>query len=297
MSATFPGPQLWYTRRQGVVRGPFPSAVIGSHLVIGRLHLEDEVSPNGLNWTPIRNHPALIPEVVHAAGDPDGPERLERARLREDERLDDRRRAARTEPGGRHGERRAPESARLQRSRARLGERMTAAVRAARPGYRIPLAIAAGLFVAGVLTWWRSEPEDFGEAPACGAPPAPGVNWSFCRLDGRQLAGANLSGLRAGNAVLSHADLRRANLANADLGFANLTASDLSGASLRGARLRGAVLRGARLAGAGLAGADLGYAILEGAALEGAILSDAELGHAVWIDGRTCAPGSIGRCR
>ena len=46
-----------------------------------------------------------------------------------------------------------------------------------------------------------------------------------------------------------------------------------------------------------LVDAKLGGAELEGADITGAMFSSADLGGATWIDGRTCAAGSVGECR
>lgn len=142
---------------------------------------------------------------------------------------------------------------------------------------------------------------------ACTDPPGPEVVWRRCLLDGRNLAGADLS-----RAVLRDASLQRAQLAGARLveldGFsarfvsADLTEVDLTGAVLRDADLTRAVLRGARLKGADLRGArlfraDLTRADLTGAQLAGADFTNAVLDGARWTDGeRVCAAGSVGSC-
>ena len=77
----------------------------------------------------------------------------------------------------------------------------------------------------------------------------------------------------------------------------DLYAADLSGANLSGADLSGANLAGADLSGANLAGADLTAAKLVDANLAGANLDSARLAGALWLDGSTCAPGSIGACK
>ena len=66
---------------------------------------------------------------------------------------------------------------------------------------------------------------------------------------------------------------------------------------LYAADLSGANLSGADLSGANLAGADLTAAKLVDANLAGANLDSARLAGALWLDGSTCAPGSIGACK
>jgi uncharacterized protein YjbI with pentapeptide repeats len=159
---------------------------------------------------------------------------------------------------------------------------------------RLALALLAALLAQPALA-------------ACSDPPGQDVVWRRCLLDGRNLAGADLS-----RAVLRDTSLQRAQLSGARLvgidGFsarfvsADLTEADLTDASLRDADLTRAVLRGARLKGADLRGArlfraDLSQADLTGAQLAGADFTNAVLDGARWTDGeRVCAVGSVGSC-
>ncbi|RMD62646.1 MAG: pentapeptide repeat-containing protein [Alphaproteobacteria bacterium] len=141
----------------------------------------------------------------------------------------------------------------------------------------------------------------------CTDPPAPGVNWQRCVLDGSvfqgvdlagarlrdasffrsDLSGSDLSGISAFRVKFVNTDLRGARLDKAKLSEADFTKADLSEASLVGADLRRA-----RFFHATLRGADL-----TGARLRGADFTGADLSGATWIDGkRICAEGSIGRC-
>lgn len=78
---------------------------------------------------------------------------------------------------------------------------------------------------------------------------------------------------------------------------------DLSGANLAGIDLYGANLSGANLTGANLAGTTFSDADLTGANLNGATInkktnfSGAKLSNTIWVDGKTCRSGSMGRCR
>jgi uncharacterized protein YjbI with pentapeptide repeats len=60
--------------------------------------------------------------------------------------------------------------------------------------------------------------------------------------------------------------------------------------------MTGIGLRAADLRGTRLAGADLSYADLREARLEGAVLAETRFDNAIWTDGHTCKPGSVGRC-
>jgi len=84
---------------------------------------------------------------------------------------------------------------------------------------------------------------------------------------------------------------------NCDLVGAHLPGANLSGADLSGANLSGAYLVHVDLAGADLSGANLSGAHLLDAKLSGTRLSNARLANAVWTDGHTCPPGSVGTCK
>ena len=160
--------------------------------------------------------------------------------------------------------------------------------------------ISTGFLLAALLF---AEPA----AAACTDPPAPGVNWQRCAMDGITLTGVDLSGARLRDTSFFRSDLSGANLSKVsgyrskfvnaalvgvilddaileatDFTKANLSVVSLVGADLRRARLFRTVLRGADLTGARLTGADLAFADLTGA---------------TWTDGeRVCSEGSIGRC-
>lgn len=294
-----PGPyRLWYTRRDGVVRGPFPQAVIQDHILVGRLRGTDELSEDGCSWRPLAELPELIPEVMRGADTEAARERLEQARRRADERLRERRRGdAAAGEEHRSGDRRGPEPEALIRRRSRwdgLAARLQVAGRhrLIRPALMLTLVCLA---MAGWLLWTPSRPVS-DPPPQCDAPARAGVNWSYCRLEQAALEGADLRKARLSNARLARADFRGARLTGADLAYAELDAARLQGADLRGARLVGALLVRADLRGADLRGADLSYANLKGAQLAGARLAGARLDKAIWPDGRICAPGSVGGC-
>lgn len=142
---------------------------------------------------------------------------------------------------------------------------------------------------------------------ACTDPPAPGVNWQRCALDGLNLTALDLEGARVRASSFLRADLSDSNLSGVEgyqAKFVNVTAknvifdeaklfqADFTKADLEGASFRGADLRSARLYRANLSGADL-----TGAKLEEADITRAELSGATWTDGKTvCAEGSVGRC-
>jgi hypothetical protein len=143
---------------------------------------------------------------------------------------------------------------------------------------------------------------------ACTSPAAPEVVWRRCLLDGRDLAGVDLSRGQLRDSSLQRARLMRAkmvgvdaiegrflsaDLSDADLTEATLRNADFTRAILRGAKLTRADMRGSRLFRADLTGADLTGADLNGADLSGALFDGA-----LWTDGqRRCAAGSVGLCQ
>ena len=137
-------------------------------------------------------------------------------------------------------------------------EHLVAEARKRRPSFLIGLLALFALAAIGLSVWWGQRPilASLDQAVNCASPAGESVNWGGCDKRGAALAGALLR--------------------NADLHGAKLVAADLTGADLSGADLSGANLR---------------YAVLADALLVGT-----RLDHAVWSDGRTCAPGSVGAC-
>lgn len=297
------GRQLWYVRREdGTVRGPYPAGLIARFAVLGRVRMTDELSHDLERWTPLGRLPELIPDVLGAdTDDPAARQRLMAARRWEDERAhgDDRRAqtAARGAPQRRRlGERRQPVPDEA-RHRPVVQQALAERVRRRRRNRLLSGAIAVGVFagLTSLVVLYRPAEEPTGRID-CERPPAPGVRWDNCLMEGRVFAGVNLIGAHMKNMNLSRADLSGSQLVNADLSFTVLSVADLHDADLRAARLVGAGLRGADLTGADLSQANLSYADLRGARLEGATLEEADLGNAVWTDGRVCSPGSVGDC-
>lgn len=289
--------RLWYVRRHPVVRGPYPAGQISREILLGRIRDDDELSHDQQHWTPLSKLPQMIPEVMRHADTPEGQQRLMLARLREDERMHDRRgNLAHHESGERRaGDRRNVESLEVVNRRDTRVRWAEEAPREDR-NYLVPAAVILIVILTLVMTFVFYRPAPSGPSRNCDAAPAPAVNWNGCPLLGRRLDGVNLRDADLGNAQLLSANLDSANLARADLRYADLSGARLTRASLRGANAVGAVLRGAELIQADLRDADLEFADLQGATLSGTQLAGARLGKAIWIDGRICAVGSIGAC-
>jgi len=89
--------QLWYTRRDKEIRGPFPAGLITRYILLGRIQDTDELSVDQVTWQQVNSFPELIPEELKAdLSVPENMENLRIARLREDERENRDRRSQRT---------------------------------------------------------------------------------------------------------------------------------------------------------------------------------------------------------
>lgn len=285
--------QPYYIRHKQQVKGPFPAGQIRQALLVGRYTLRDEVSVDRQEWSPILQHPDLVPDVL--MGDPQDPryqERLQAARRWADER-----RPAHGEVvEGETEQRRRPEDYATLEYRdnresvyRRLRNRREIA-------YVQALGVGAVLLVL-LYAGFRYMPSTPQTESQCSAPAAPAIDWRNCRLAGLQAIEARLEQARLDSAILVGSNLFGAHLHQAQLDYADLSVSNLSFADLRGASLKGTNLQQADLSGADLRDANLAFANLKGAVLDGSKLNGAVLDNAIWIDGRVCAPGSTGECK
>jgi hypothetical protein len=177
---------VWYTRREGVVRGPYPQRRISRYILLGRIRDSDELRPGDGEWRPVSGYPELIPAVMKLPATEENRQKLLIARMREDERRPGGRRdAARGEPG-REGpgrpERRRPETPELIGCRE-----LKYQVSHRRPGrrarrYMYPLALLAlalGGFMLGLL---GRDAEPQSATSNCAARPMPGLIRNNCNL-------------------------------------------------------------------------------------------------------------------
>jgi len=289
---------LWYVRRKGPVKGPFPSGTIRRFLMLGRILLTDQVSRDKKRWQMVSEVPEMMPPEVRKALVEGNVEDLLPIRYREDERSGRERRTAQDNlkfADRRKGERRADEDEVLKR----LREAKTALREEKAKGNKMPVAAALviGLLVLLIVGYgvYIGAPEA-PPAPDCAAAPAPGVNWRNCRLDGLSAESKDLSGAIINNAIMRDAKLSGTRFNESDLQYTDFTGADLSYAEMKGVLLKGAGLRNADLSYADLSGSDLSFADLRGANLGAARLDGVRFDHAIWINGAECAPGSVGRC-
>ncbi len=289
---------LWYTRRDGTVRGPFPCGQLTRYVLLGRVLPGDEVSRNRKDWCPLAQIPELMPECM-VGGSPPDPQQVLLARRAADERAASDRRQAVTDVASvaserRSGDRRRPESTEVLHHRE-VREKVLQPVGTESESYVVPVLVGLAFSVLLALLMSRA-PRPAPEGAQCDAPPAPGVNWTNCHLEGAAYTSADLRAADLRNASLAGARLRGTRLNEAQLSYADLALADLSYSDLRRSHLVGAALRAADLSYADLRDADLSYADLAGAKLGAADLTGARLDNAIWPDRRICAPGSVGRC-
>ncbi|MBL4762641.1 MAG: pentapeptide repeat-containing protein [Gammaproteobacteria bacterium] len=291
---------LWYVRRGKTVKGPFPAEQIKSYALLGRIKENDEVGQDKKHWALLTNFPHLVPHELKHKDNETAQSDLMRAQIRADERYhpdrrDDEDPEAAAQFKRRGVERRSPEPDELVRARD-LWINQQKKVRSRKPASYWPMVVVIIVFLLVAAQLFNREMAIDVSKPDCAAAAFANVNWSHCQKDGASLTGKNLN----------HATLISISLINAQLSHAQLQASDLSYANLKGANMRSADLSNARLMGANLVGAslhsanlshsDMRYTDLSGANLQNAQLTGALLGSAIWVDGKTCKPGSIGNC-
>lgn len=153
--------RYWYTRRDGVVRGPFPAVQITRHMLLGRIRMTDELRVESEEWRLVLQCESLFPEELRAPLTRENQARLQQARMAADERTPGDRRAREPAPPQeilerRSGvERRRPEPIEVVRFRE---------LRYRESGQAAPLPTSStgrslgGLWLAGLLglllLWW-----------------------------------------------------------------------------------------------------------------------------------------------
>ena len=160
----------------------------------------------------------------------------------------------------------------------------------------LPILLVILLISGGIAISVLVQDSETANLPDCAAEPAPGIIWNSCNKRSMQAENANLDGLSATNVKMNKVKMNGSSFKNANMRYAQLESADLAYTNFSGASLKGANLHGADLSNAILDGADLRYADLSEANLGGASFKEAQLEEAVWIDGKTCKPGSVGVC-
>jgi hypothetical protein len=81
----------WYTRRQGIVRGPFSSQHITRYTLLGRILLSDELSADRVTWRCVNNFTEILPPELSDLSNWDNYQQLVVTRMLVDERKRERR--------------------------------------------------------------------------------------------------------------------------------------------------------------------------------------------------------------
>lgn len=282
--------KAWYIRcQQNEIKGPFPKGQIAQEILLGRYKLDCEVSHDKEEWLPLRRVPELIPDVLKGdRSDPQFNEKVAAARRWADERRG-------AQPVARQ-ERRHGESVEMQ-TLHRMREELQQGQGNSPVKLGIQLIVIVLVVFALIQMAFKYAPATRQAKADCSAAAAPGVNWANCDLSGVQLLRAKLTKARLNSAKLQGANLFAADLTAANLSYAELQLANLSFADFSGANLKGAILTNADLSQAKLVNADLSYVNLKQAKIDGAMFNNTQLDNAIWIDGRTCAAGSLGECR
>jgi hypothetical protein len=291
---------LWYVRRGDTVQGPFPCGTVRRFVLLGRVRMTDDVSTDQESWKLVSLVPDVIPPGVRKAAKEGTLEELIPDQLREDERTGKERRSDKDNlkfQERRKGERRQDEPEFLQKHRKAREQlqQLQEEKQKKRPYIGIIFSVLLiVLLIGGGL--YMGAPQLIAE-PDCNALPAPGVSWRNCNLDRLQAESADLSGALINNALLRQANLSGSNFQGSDLMYAIMSGSDLSYAEFTNAKMKGIDLRHTTLTYADMSGADLSFANLRQANVGGVNFTGAILDNAIWVDGTTCLPGSVGVCR
>jgi pentapeptide repeat protein len=282
---------LWYTRHHGAIIGPFTGSVITNDIIIGRLTMSDEVSPDQKNWQIILSVPELHP--YNATND------LDKAKRHLDERNGfDRRQQNASDVHAvkrRIKERRSDED-KFDIYRRQLRTKLMLKFRQQKPFLFWPLVttfIVLTIIVLLALIFPQKLPISLAD---CSAPAASEVNWSNCLKPKLDLQNKDLTNSQLRNSQLIGSNFMNTNFIGSDLAYADLRFTDLNHSQLQNTILLGSNLRNADLSYADLTNADLSYTDLTNANLGGSKLNNARFGNAIWIDGQLCAPQSIGQC-
>ncbi len=98
--------KCWYTRRDGVMRGPFTAENVSRYILLGRIHLDDEVSQDRETWIVAGHLDNLLPDELKSQSCWDDYQKLVTAHMQADERKSDRRNGKRRNYLDRNAEKR-----------------------------------------------------------------------------------------------------------------------------------------------------------------------------------------------
>lgn len=292
--------QNLYVRRNGAVKGPYRLGLIRNFLLLGRLHLTDEVSEDQRVWVRLDTIDALIPKEMRADASDADKQRLQVLRRRQDEREKERRGKTDKEVSGanrRGSDRRQPEPPEVVTARELRLKQKLEQDSPKKYYFSMGLMALAAIGVGFLVYFFIAQKSDnYADVINCNAAPQPRVNWRNCILKNIVVVSKNIEYANLQGTNLQGADLHGSNLQSVNAAYAQLTRTNLSYVDLSNARLTGAVLQFADLTNAILSNADLSYADLKGALLGGVDLRGVKFDGAIWVDGKGCKIGSVGEC-
>lgn len=278
----------WFIRRKnGPVKGPFPSGQIEQYLLLGRFVISDEVSLDKVDWTKISLIPQLIPEILIAAKN----DEMAQQKLASKKRWADERRGLNNQKP--QQERRNIET--MESIRHDSKEKTIKKQKLIIAYLQIALVI---FLISGVAyVSFRYMPENVVSVADCTTIPEPEVNWTHCQKVGLRLNNVDMHNALLNSTALTGAILSNINFSNSNFSYAELSISRLKNIDFSNASLVGAVLRNSDLFEVDFSNSDLQYINLTGAILRNIKFTKANLSNAIWVDGRKCAKNSIGECR
>lgn len=76
----------WYVRRGSRILGPYSIEDLERYILLGRVRLSDQLSPDGNTWVRLSDRPDWLPAAMRDLDTPEGRARFEVARQSVDER-------------------------------------------------------------------------------------------------------------------------------------------------------------------------------------------------------------------
>lgn len=108
---------MWYTRRDGKVRGPYSAGHVTRYILLGRIRVTDELSDDRSSWRPLTECREFLPVEFGVMASWEDYQRLVMARISVDERRSQRRRnSGERLPAGVPERRHGPERRQLVRN-------------------------------------------------------------------------------------------------------------------------------------------------------------------------------------
>lgn len=279
--------KAWYIRSlpDNEIKGPFPAGQISQEVLLGRHHLDDEVSHDKEDWIKLGDVPEILPAILtEDSDDPEIQDRLAAARRWADER-----RGLNVKASGNHRD----ESSEIKRLQGLMSNAQS---KNSRWISFVQVGTVLSIIFAIIFLAFKYSPEKKLDIN-CSSVVAQKTVFDGCDLSAINLSQKNLMTASFMNAHLYKANFDAANLFKANFKYAQLYLASMQKTNLSQANLKGANLVEANLSNANLSYADLSYADLRRANITGTNFSNANLSNAIWVDGSSCKKGSLGVCK